>query len=108
MQNTSVCPTSWTKVILAILPGLWLVFQRSGILDWLSREVSSAILLLIVLGLVGVSLAVKRRLTIWCLPALGALLWEGWEWMQWLLFDMRYLWREPLNSYIAYPTTCPG
>ncbi|MBL7063115.1 MAG: hypothetical protein ISS49_02755 [Anaerolineae bacterium] len=87
MQNRSFVPTSWIKVGLAILPGLFIVGARSGLFrrvfgleSWPALGQNDLIPVYIALGIVIAGLIVERRPAVWSLPALGMLLLEipGW------------------------------
>ncbi|MCK4450596.1 MAG: hypothetical protein KAX26_08390 [Anaerolineae bacterium] len=81
MQNRSFVPTSWIKVGLAILPGLFIVGTRSGFFrrvfgleNWLALGQHDLIPVYIALGIVVAGLIVERRIAAWSLPALGMFL----------------------------------
>lgn len=99
MRNTSVCPQPWIKVSLAILPGLWIIFQQREIHGQVSRELGTIALLGIALGIIGISLIMERRLAAWSLPSLGTLLWVGGQWTQELI-GRRSLWAPSLHSFL--------
>jgi hypothetical protein len=85
MDDIPVCPKSWAKVGLAILPGLWIAFCQSEILIQFYRQTCFVVLAIVALGILGSTLITKRRLTAWSLTSLGALFWVGWKWIWWLL-----------------------
>ncbi len=88
MNDTLIQPTTWGKVGLSILPGVWLILQQdTEILSPVPRVVYTfAITIAIVVGITMASLIVERRIATWCLPALGALLWKADNTMA----DLRY------------------
>jgi hypothetical protein len=88
MQNRSSVPTSWAKVGLAILPGLFIVGTRGGLFgrvfrleDWLAPGQLDLIPVFITLGIVVAGLVVERRPAVWSFSALGLLLFSapGWS-----------------------------
>lgn len=82
-ENTRGSPVQqqpWSRIGLGVLPELWIVFHQCRPVDWISIEVSSIVLLLISLSVIGIGYALDHRLSSWSLPALGALLWIGGEW----------------------------
>lgn len=88
MQERSLFPTPWAKVVLAILPGI-LALARSGSLLASARGLPSADILALG-GLAAVCLALvlagfvrERRLPMWSYPALGILLalLSAWWWV---------------------------
>ena len=92
MQNRSFAPTSWIKVGLAILPGLFIVGTRSGLFrrvfgleNWLALGQHDLIPVYITLGIVVAGLVVERRLAVWSFPALGLLLFSAPGWLFTLL-----------------------
>jgi len=92
MQNRSFVPTSWIKVGLAILPGLFIVGTRSGFFrrvfgleNWLALGQHDLIPVYIALGIVVAGLIVERRPAVWSFPALGMLLVEALPWVLTLL-----------------------
>jgi hypothetical protein len=88
MEDRSFSPTTWAKVVLAILPGLFALAASSGLLssalgvraaDILAlRGFIGVCLLLVIAGLVR-----ERRLPIWSYPAVGILLalLSAWWWV---------------------------
>ncbi len=90
-MHNAIQPKPWDKVCLAILPGLWITVWQSEIFNQFPREIGSAILVVIALGVIRINLVTERRLAAWSLPALGGLLWAGWEWLRWLI-NTRSLW----------------
>ena len=92
MQYRSFVPTSWAKVVLAILPGLFIVGVRSGLpgrmLGWgfqRALEQDSLLPACIALGTAVAGLIVERRPAVWSLPALGLLLFSAPGWLFTLL-----------------------
>jgi hypothetical protein len=88
MQNRSFVPTSWIKVGLAILPGLFIVGTRSGLFrrvfgleSWLALGQHDLIPVYITLGIVVAGLIVERRPAVWSFPALGLLLFSASGWL---------------------------
>lgn len=85
MNNTHVSPKSWTKVGLAILPGLWVILCQSEISVEIYKQSCFIVLAVVSLGILGCALTRKHSLTAWSLTSLGALLWVGWKWVWGLL-----------------------
>lgn len=88
MQNRSFPPTSWVKVALAILPGLFIVGTRSGLFrrvfgleNWPALGQNDLIPVYITLGIVVAGLIVERRPAVWSFPALGLLLFSAPGWL---------------------------
>ncbi|MDY7080263.1 MAG: hypothetical protein SXV54_25555 [Chloroflexota bacterium] len=88
MQNRSLVPTSWVKIGLAILPGLFIVGSRSGLFrtvvgleNWLALGQHDLIPAYIALGIVVAGLAVERRPAVWSFSALGLLLFSAPGWL---------------------------
>jgi len=94
MRNRSFASVSW-KVVLAALPGLFIVGTRSGFFrqafgldNWLALNrwlhLSQGDLMpvyYLALGIVVAGLVVERRLAVWSFPALGLLLSGMPEWI---------------------------
>ncbi len=88
MQNRSSVPTSWVKVGLAILPGLFIVGTRSGLFrrvfrleNWLALGQHDLIPVYITLGIVVAGLIIERRPAVWSFSALGLLLFGAPGWL---------------------------
>jgi len=88
MQNRSFSPTSWVKVALATLPGLFIAGTRSGLFrrvfgleNWLALGQHDLIPVYITLGIVVAGLILERRPAVWSLPALGLLLFSAPGWL---------------------------
>ena len=102
MQNRSFVPTSWIKVGLAILPGLFIVGTRSGLFrkvfgleNWLALGQNDLIPVYIALGIVVAGLIVERRLAAWSFPALGLLLFNA----PWWLFTLLDRFGDPRSPF---------
>ena len=99
MIKAPVQSVSWTKVVLAVLPGVWLVLQQSihsteTLFSKLALFVSTT---LISVGIVLTSILIERRFSSWCLPALGSLLWKIWDTKGFLSYAQRAKLIGPLN-----------
>ena len=88
MQNRSSIPTSWGKVGLATLPGLFIVGARSGLFrkvlglaNWPALGQHELIPVYITLGIVLAGLIVERRPAVWSFSALGLLLFSAPGWL---------------------------
>ena len=102
MQNRSFVPTSWIKVGLAILPGLFTVGTRSGLFrrvfglkNWLALGQHDLIPVYIALGIVVAGLIVEHRPAVWSFPALGMLLFSAPGW----LFTLFARFGDPRSSF---------
>jgi hypothetical protein len=102
MQNRSFVPTSWIKVGLAILPGLFIVGTRSGLFrrvfgleNWLALDQHDLIPVYITLGIVVAGLIVERWLAVWSFPALGLLLFSA----PWWLFTLFARFGDPRSPF---------
>lgn len=78
MQNRSFPPTSWVKVGLAILPGLF-AFATSWVVSARGLIPIMGLGLCVLLSIAG--FVRERRLAVWSFPALGLLLFEAWRWI---------------------------
>lgn len=107
MQKRLFSPIPWTKVGLAILPGLFTVGVRSGlfrqVFGWRIQralEQNDLIPVYIVLGIVIAGFILERRLAVWSFPALGLLLFEalGWPW-EWIFTTFVAPFADPRNRF---------
>lgn len=112
MSDANVKPTPWAMVALAILSGAWLIIGSQGnAAQSLGAElVILAALVATAAGTVLVSLLRFGCLTSWCLPVLGALLWQAGELHAAIAFARRVGSNElvnrlddPVNRFLAQP-----
>lgn len=76
---------SWKKIGAILLPGLWILVCQSNAMRQRTPEVNIIPLCFIPLGIVGAGFAKNGRLSVWSIPALGALLWSVGKRKWWLL-----------------------
>ncbi|MCL4393973.1 MAG: hypothetical protein M1482_04060 [Chloroflexi bacterium] len=81
MKNSPVKPMAWRLVTLAITPGLWLALQRRPYepVDVPILFVGVAATVAGAATLLWLSWRSERGVALWCLPLLGALSWEYFE-----------------------------
>lgn len=109
----------WATTVAVILPGVIVLLQQTIGRGQPFFNISSAVIAVLALVLLGVGFAVKRRVAAWFVPALGALLWEGLLWSNWIYIELDIWWHQNglklydflytrfgLRSYIVATLTC--
>lgn len=100
MANSSTLTISWSKIGLAILPGMWFILATILYVLWSMpniprpipfqmRMINLAVAVCIVFALALGSWRFFHRFEIWCLPAFGVLLWELDQFVSWWMWAAR-------------------
>ncbi|MDI7277386.1 MAG: hypothetical protein QME94_15520, partial [Anaerolineae bacterium] len=90
MQPQDVLFRGYWKAAVAVLPGLWLAWQGAAAVGWWPQGLPAAVLAIVATAAIGAGLLLERRLALWSLPSVGALLWALAAWGQWLVVGVRH------------------
>lgn len=77
MGKSNIKPAPWSAVVLAVVPGVWLIISLQAAVDSLGADIGIlAVSAAIAVGIILTSLLREKRVRFWCLPALGGCMWQ--------------------------------